>query len=663
MRDFRRALTLSLRYRWSMAGVMVSAMMVALFWGANLGTVYPIVEVVLKDRPLHEWIDDSILESRAKIAAYESELSEPLHGVVGSPTKAAETPRDFYVQSQLDAERKALAWAERCQPWIHRFMPAQPFATLIVVVVFLLIGTLLKTFFLFSGVVLVERISQLAILDLRKAFYRKTLSMSLAHFSDDGSSELLSRFTHDMEALTIGVRTVWGRAVREPLKIAVCFIGAAFICWRLLLFCLFIAPFAIYVINRLAQSVKRANRRAMAEMTQLYRQLSESIQGIQAVKAFTMERFERRRFHEIGKQYFRRAQRIAVYNVLTRGSTELMSMCVVAVAITAGGYLVLNHETHLWGIRLSSRPLSFGSLMAFFALLAGMSDPFRKLAEVYNQVQRAAAAADRIYELMDRETTISNPESPQPIPRPLRQLEFRQVDFRYDSAHPVLRDVELRIEAGQTLAIVGPNGCGKSTLAKLIPRFFDPQSGQVVWNGVDLREVKLSELRGQIGLVTQHTMLFDDTVMNNIRYGSLQATDEEVIEAARRAHAHRFITERLRDGYQTVIGESGSRLSGGQRQRIALARAILRDPELLILDEATSQIDIESEQLIHQALREFIRGRTAIMITHRLSTLDLADKILVMDSGHCVDQGTHQELMQRCAVYQNLHELQLRASA
>jgi ATP-binding cassette subfamily B protein/subfamily B ATP-binding cassette protein MsbA len=246
---------------------------------------------------------------------------------------------------------------------------------------------------------------------------------------------------------------------------------------------------------------------------------------------------------------------------------------------------------------------------------------------------------------------------------PHRELAFEGVSFHYLPGEPVLHKIDLRIPFGEKLAIVGANGCGKSTLVNLVARFYDPVEGAVRMDGVDLRQCRVRELRRKIGIVTQQTVLFDDTVMNNIRYGSLHATDEQVIAAAKKAHAHRFITEKLDEGYDTIVGERGGRLSGGQRQRIALARAILRDPEILVLDEATSQIDLESEQLIHQALRDFARGRTAILITHRLSTLTLADRILVMDAGRVADLGTHHELLTRCEIYRRLHQIQFRESA
>jgi len=490
--------------------------------------------------------------------------------------------------------------------------------------------------------------------------------MGMDCFAEDKTSQLLSHFTHDLDGISAGVRTVFGRALREPLKIVVCLVGAAWICPRLLLFSLITTPIAMVLIHGFSKNVKRANRRAMQEMSQVYNRITETFQGIFAVKAYTMERNERMRFHQVAKNYAVRAQRIALYNSLTKTSTEVMSIGVVCLALLAGCYLTLNETNHILGIRMSERPLTFGRLMAFFALLAGMSDPFRKLAEIYNSIQRGAAASDRIYDLVDRKPKIVSTSNQRELSLPLERLEFRQVHFRYLADYPVIDGVDFELKAGETLAIVGPNGCGKSSLLNLIPRFYDPTSGSIHWNGTDLRDMSLRMLRRQIGFVSQQAMLFDESVANNIRYGTPHASLEDVKEAAMRAHAHSFIENNLDDGYQTVVGTGGIRLSGGQRQRIALARAILRDPQVLLLDEATSQIDVESEHLIHAALSQFIQGRTTIMVTHRLASLCLADRIAVLDSGTIVDMGTHNELSERCEVYRRLHEIRtqpLRVSA
>jgi ATP-binding cassette subfamily B protein/subfamily B ATP-binding cassette protein MsbA len=381
------------------------------------------------------------------------------------------------------------------------------------------------------------------------------------------------------------------------------------------------------------------------------------------VKAYTMERYERRRVRQTSKRLYGKWMKIAVYTALVKPATEIMGISVICLAMIAGGYLVLSGETHVLGIKMCDRPLTISALAAFYALVVGVSDPARKLSDVMAHLQQAAAAADRIFPMLDVRPEIVDPPHPRSLLAPHRELAFENVSFHYLPDEPVLHGIDLCIPFGEKLAIVGSNGCGKSTLVNLIARFYDPVEGAVRMDGVDLRECRVRELRRKIGIVTQQTVLFDDTVLNNIRYGSLHATDEQVIEAAKKAHAHRFIVEKLDEGYETIVGERGGRLSGGQRQRIALARAILRDPEILILDEATSQIDLESEQLIHQALRDFTRGRTAILITHRLSTLTLADRILVMDAGRIADLGTHQELLSRCDAYRRLHQIQFRESA
>ncbi|NIL97794.1 MAG: ATP-binding cassette domain-containing protein [Planctomycetales bacterium] len=666
MSNFVRVLRLSLRYRLTVIAAVVCALAIALLWGGNIGTVYPLVEVVFEGRSLREWVDEEIAE--AEVAA--AQLADRIEQLGRQRETATSAEMAARIEGQLgdlsarrEAELRALAVRQRLQPYVHRYLPAEPFPTLILVVAALLIGTLIKDVFLICSTILTERLCQLATLQLRKQFYRRTLRMDLGSFDEAGTSELISRFTYDMDQLTHGLRTLFGKAIREPLKMAACFLGAAFICWRLLLVSLLVAPVAAWVINWLSKSIKRANRRAMEEMSQIYNALSETFGAIKAVKAFTRERYERRRFHRASKQFYFRAMKIARYDSLIRPATELTGICTICLAMLAGAYLVLNQETHLLGIRMSQRPLSISSLLLFYGLLAGVSDPARKLSDVFTRIQRSAAAADRIYQMLDRQPRVQDPLAPVPLPAHHGFLRFENVSFSYDEGDPVLRDISLTIPYGQTLAVVGPNGCGKTTLVNLIPRFFDPQEGCVELDGIDLRTVRIPDLRQQIGLVTQEMLLFNDTVAANIAYGRSDATDDQVIHAARKAHAHQFITERLDDGYQTVVGEGGSRLSGGQRQRIALARAILRDPRILILDEATSQVDVESEMWIHRVLADFIRDRTAIIITHRLATLELADRILVMDEGQVADLGTHEELLSRCPLYRRLYQRDFRTSA
>lgn len=657
MKNFARAIRLALSHRWSFAGSVVCALMVSVLWGANITTVYPFVEVALKGQSLQQWVDRSIDQSEQTIAQLEAELA------AAPPDGAPHPPAADNAALHLEAERRLLARYQWLRPYIYRYLPDNPFQTLVLVTLALLVGTLIKGGFLWANMVLISRVTNRTAFLLRKQMYRCLLRMDLATFHRRNSAELMSHFSYDMDGLSQGLNSLLGRMVREPLKMVACLVGAAWICWRLLLLSLVVAPVAAVLIGRLGKLLKRAHRRAMEEMARFNAILEESFQGVKIVKAFTMERYERRRVHQNSKEFLRRVRRIMRYEALGSPLTESMGIATICLALLAGAYLVLHQETHLLGIRMTDRPLSISALLVFYGLLAGVSDPFRKLSDVFSRIQRAAAAADRIYGVIDRQPQIRDPQSPAPLPRHQRELVFQNVSFAYQPGDWVVRNFDLRIAHGETIALVGPNGCGKTTLANLLLRFYDVQEGAIAIDGTDIRQVRLRDLRRQIGLVSQEPTLFNDTVWANIRYGSPHATDEQVIEAAKRAHAHRFIEERLEHGYDTMVGPHGSKLSGGQRQRITLARAILRDPSILILDEATSQVDLESEQVIHRVLEQFIRDRTTLIITHRMSILALAHRIVVMNAGRILDVGTHEELVRRCDLYRRLHEIQYQETA
>ena len=663
MKNFWRAVGLALRHRLLLFSILATSTVVAVFWGANIGTVYPIIDIVFQEKSLQNEVSRGIdnleashLASFKRLRKLDRQLAEAQGWQVEQETERITARVKFGLETLFVGLVRAV------KPVVLPRLPHDPFHALVMVVAFLLVGTTIKCIFLGWNMYLVSQLAQLTTLELRNEFYRRTLQMELSAFDEHNTGALMARFTNDMANITSGVGTVFGKTLREPLKMLVCFLGAALISWRLLLLSLVVAPICVAVMYFLAKSIKRANRRAMEEMSRVYGRLAESFAGIEVVKAYTMERVERARFQQTARQLYRKTMRITYYGALTRSNNEMLGVGIICLSLLAGGYLVLTGDTHLLGIRMSHRSFSIGSMMLFYGFLIGVSDPARKLADVFNQLQGAAAAADRVYPMLDRTPTIVDPKRPKQLPAGAQDLRFDDVSFAYQHDQLVLHSFSLRIEAGKTVAIVGPNGCGKSTLMNLLLRFYDPGSGVVSWGGTDLREAKRRDLRRRIALVTQQTWLFDDTIAANIRYGSPHASDEQVVEAAKQAFADSFI-DSMEYGYETSVGEAGGRLSGGQRQRIALARAFLRDPDLLILDEATSQVDQQSERLIQNAIDKFAAKRTCLFITHRMSACVNADTIVVMDDGRLIATGRHDELLATCPMYQRLSLSTLQKSA
>ncbi len=666
MKNLGRAIRQALRQRFTIIGIILSSLVVAFFWGANIGAVYPFVEVVVQNKSMHDWARERVAESEKASAVAKQkihELEQQQNGVENAKSLNNKKNEIDALRLRIEAEQKVIATTKSLQPYIERYLPNDAFQTLVLIASFLVVGTIIKNLFLVANMLLVQRFSEMTTLELRNQVFAHTMKMGLGVFNKNRTGDLMSRFTGDIAAIGSTIAFLFGRALREPLKATVCLLGALWVSWQLMLFSFMVAPLALILTYVLAKSIKRANRRSMEESSQFFRRLLQSFSGIAAVKANTMEKYECNRFRRTTREIYRKSMKIMFYHSLTKFSDEVLGMVVVSISILAGGYLVLNQETHLFGLAMTTRPMNLASLLMFYGFLIGASDPLRKLSGFVNTAQSGAAAADRIYPLLDRKPAIIEKENPIPAKNLAQPIVFDGVNFHYDKKEPVLRDINLKILCGETLAIVGPNGCGKTTLVNLIPRFYDPVDGEVRLGRSPFYDLCIQDLRRRIGIVTQQTILFDDTVLNNIRYGSPRATDEEVFAAAKKAYAHDFIMQKLEHGYDTNVGESGGRLSGGQKQRLSLARIILRDPQIMILDEATSQIDPKSEQLIHKVLEKFIKDRTTFIITHRLSTLSLADRILVMNEGQIIDVGSHEELASRCELYQKLYQVSFKESA
>lgn len=669
MKNFGRVLKIAANRRFALLGILLSSLLIAVLWGANIGTLGPLVEVVFKGDDLSTYTDRRISESDAKVAEIDANISV-MSDRLAEARQGRDTEQARSIGLQIEtaeAKRKVASgsvyYLRKAKPSIDKYTPKGAFPTLILIVAVLVIGTAIKLVALMCNLLLVQYVAEKTAVELRAIFFRKTLQLDLDSFGDNGSADLTSRLTNDIAHVSGGVSVLLGRLIREPLKMAVCMGGAMIVCWRLLLLVMVVVPLIAFVMHHLSRAIRRASRRAMEEMSQLYGMLNNAFAGIRVVKAFNTQAFERAKFNQGTQAFYRKSMKMAFYNSLARSSSEMLGMVTVGLAILAGGYLVVNEKTDLLGIQMTLEPLSVGEVLMFFGFLIGASDPARKLSDVWSGLQRGIAATIRVYEVIDQPVRVKDPEHPLTPNRPHSRIAFKDVSYQYPSGPTVLSDANLTIRHGETIAVVGPNGSGKSTIVSLLCRFDDPQSGSVSLDDVPLDQMRTRDLRKRIALVTQRTVLFDDTIENNIRYGTPGADAHAVVRAAKLSFADEFIRHKTPDGYQTVLGAGKMRLSGGQMQRIALARAFLRNPDILILDEATSQIDMESEQLIHQALAKFLVDRTGILITHRPSCLAMADRIIVIESGRVADSGQHADLIVRNRFYQSLCGGEVRLSA
>ena len=656
---------MAFRYKWSIVTSTISAFLIAILWGVNIGGALPIIEIVFEGNSLHDVVDERIEGSHIAIQK-STNLVEELKGQLGSaaPGEIERLERRItFAKTLIIDEEASLERTKYFEPWIKQHTPKDAFPTLLVVFGALFACTLLRCFFLAVSMYLVNRVGQRTVLDIQDHLFRNTLQMEVNELEGvRGTGDLISRIRGETSAIASAITTLFGKTLREPLKMGACIAGAAFVNWRLMILSLVVVPVAGVFMLTIARWTKKAHKKAVEDSADLLDRLFQSISYMRLVKAFNMQKHEHHRFSETATDVYRKQMKISLFNALGRSNSEILGVAIISLSAMVGAYLVLESQTHLFNVKLASHVMTPSEILVFFAFLIGIADPLRKMGDVYNQIQSGAVAADRVFPLFDQTPKIGDPANPKTIDPKNASLTFDNVRFAYKPGEDILKGLSVDLPHGSSLAIVGANGCGKSTMINLLLRFFDAGSGSVKLGEHDIRDYKVGDLRDSIGYVTQQTMLFNDTIANNIRYGTPDATLQQVMVAARQAHAHEFISE-LPESYDSSVGEHGGKLSGGQRQRLALARAILKNAPVLVLDEATSQIDPESERLIHNSLADFISNRTTVMITHRLSTLDLADRILVMHDGQVVDCGTHAELMLRCRSYQRLRATEMEEAA
>ncbi|VAW35529.1 Lipid A export permease/ATP-binding protein MsbA [hydrothermal vent metagenome] len=482
---------------------------------------------------------------------------------------------------------------------------------------------------------------------IRIQIYSHLQTLSLKYFADHRTGEVVSRLTNDVSLLQNVVTDNLVALLRQVITL----IGASMLLfwlnWRLTLIILTGIPIISLTMVALGRQIRKAAKAMQDALAEAANVVEETVSGIRIVKSFAREPHEIGRFTTRVNETFEAAMRRAKIGAILGPIIGLMAFASITITLWFGSIEVIDGR------------LSAGGLVAYLVYTMMVAAPIASLAGLYTQFQSALGATERLFELLDTPADIADGPDALTLPTVSGRVQFEQVDFDYTTAVPILKQVSFEAEPGQVVALVGPSGAGKSTLVNLIPRFYDVANGRILMDGLDVRNVTVKSLRQQIGIVPQETILFSDTVLENIRYGKLEATQAEIELAATAANAHDFILNDLPDGYQTMVGERGVKLSGGQRQRVAIARAILKDPRILILDEATSSLDSESESLVQEALQRLMNGRTSFVIAHRLSTVVNADRILVLDKGRVVEQGTHNDLLQnRDGLYYRLYQMQ-----
>jgi len=512
----------------------------------------------------------------------------------------------------------------------------------------------IKEAFLFLQTLLMNKLGQSVLKDVRQAIYEKLLALSNDFYSSVKTGELVSRVTNDAGVIVNSITEGLTDLLLQPIQLLIytvilIWIKVYFsISWWLILVTVFIFPLITFPVLKIGNKLRKISTATQESMADINSLLFETIYGIGIVKSFSAENYQKNKFKSYNNRYYsmliKSVKRIAIISPLG----EFVGILCMGVVLWCGGKEVV-------GGRLSA-----GAFIAFLAALLSLLKPLKRLSRLYGINLQAVAAITRVFNILDREITIKDKDNAIGRVDFKNAIEFKGINFSYNKDRTILKEINLQLSKGQVLAIVGMSGAGKTTLVSLVPRFYDPDSGSILIDGKDIKDFSISGLRSHIGIVTQETILFNDTIRSNIAFGRPEAKLEDIIEAAKAANAHDFIM-RIPMGYETVIGDRGIKLSGGEKQRIAIARALFKDPPILILDEATSQLDTESERLVQEAINRLMANRTVFVIAHRLSTVEHADKIAVFEAGRIVETGTHDELLQKSGVYKHLYELQFKS--
>jgi len=566
----------------------------------------------------------------------------------GTPTPAPADSASVRASAERLAKR-VTDWKGRLRTAFERFfLTGDPIRSLNRICLTLLIVFLLKNIFDYLQSVLTVWVEQAVVRDLRNEVYAHLHQLSLSFFHTRRTGALLSRLTNDIALVRGALAAGFSNLIKSGLLLIVCLFWIFFTSWRLALVSLLVVPPSVALIVWLGKKLRRRSTITQERMADLNSILQETLTGIRLVKAFSMEEFEKKKFAASAESYFRSFVKQRRLGAMASPLSEYLGVVAATTVLWYGGHEIL--------LQRALEPQQF--FIFLFAMLQLMN-PLKSLSNVNATIQEGLAAAVRIFRLLDTKPTVASLPNARLAGGVRDAIDFQGVSFRYGSGPDVLHDISFRVRAGEVIALVGPSGAGKSTLVDLVARFYDPTEGGILLDGVDLKEYDIASLRRMMGVVTQESILFNDTVWNNIAYGVPDADEESVRRAARAANAERFILD-MPEGYQTKIGDRGVLLSGGERQRLAIARAIFKNPSLLLLDEATSSLDSESELLVQEALEALFQGRTVFVIAHRLSTIQRADRILVLDEGRIVQTGTHGELVALPGLYQKLHRLQFR---